>query len=150
MVDGVEVPPGLSDIREAWKRCFAGQWVLETEGGERIAVFESESELVEWWKAFRYKVTRQLDLGLEELKHLPFKLHDRTVSPKTPAQAQQKDRKKKRKKAGRAFVLPAVGHPKPIDLPVPHATHSPAAGHTTSDYMKPLSEKYDMPEYDIE
>jgi hypothetical protein len=107
------------------------KWVLSNMGGSIFATFDSEAELDGWWNDFQIRI--------------------RLNTQNTMIQRNQRNRKKRRKLKKHKELKLVSGPP-----PARQQDTTQEGGATRinqsipNDPMKPISEKYDMPEYDAE
>ncbi len=99
------LPPILAKIKHFFKYCDGEKWVLTTDNGIGVAVFNSEADLDHWWKKLTGRKGR---------------------------------------------TLTSVQKVKPPDVDFSKQSSESPAGMSTSDPLRPMSENYDMPEYDFE
>lgn len=99
------LPPILAKIKTFFKYCEDGKWILTTDNGIRVAVFNSEADLDQWWKKLSGRKGR---------------------------------------------TLTSVQKVKQPDVDLSKQSSESPGGMSPSDPLRPMSEKYDMPEYDLE
>ena len=99
------LPPILAKIKTFFKYCEDGKWILTTDNGIRVAVFNSEADLDQWWKKLTGRKGR---------------------------------------------TLTSIQKVKPPDVDLSKQSSESPGGMSPSDPLRPMSEKYDMPEYDFE
>jgi hypothetical protein len=128
--EGFEMPAnkGLLGVRHGRKyQRTDGRWVLTTKKGFPIKDFSTESELDSWWRTFQTGQGRP-PLPLDNGK-APERRKKRWIKGGAPTKVSEQLNQIMEK----GIVTP------------PHSS-----GTCGEDFLKPWSEKYDMPEYDLE
>lgn len=143
----VQVPKELLSMTRGNKYQDGTKWVLTTKHGARVATFDTEAELEKWWSDFQHRQGRS-----------PRKLTtlDQRRRTRSPGERPLRSAKARRAKAALAKAKLEAERPRNKKMAWRSREHRkvsyvalPYRGKPTAEYLQPPSEKYDMPEYDL-
>jgi hypothetical protein len=143
-VGGVLIPRELLDVEWARKENSAGLWSLFTVDGQRLATLLSERDIQRWWKQFRGRKGGKPHKLASSQKQLEKWI--RSTKPRSKQTTETKAGE------GRPVRTPSPNEIQQMDdyLRRISEVHGSPVGDHPADPLRPMSDKYDMPEIDFE